>query len=137
MKFVVEVDPKRNPNAVGELLRGKFFAAKLGAYNWLDWASNAKKLDDEPVEGDYGEDYHRAEMEIDGNKIKCRWFADGDTTLQFVFSDGSVLENDDAKKVYCWRFYSKDEFKARYENLDVAEMLDDQIDESKLMEVVE
>lgn len=135
MKLKLEVEPKSHPNQVGELLRNEFFAGKLSAYNCFEWSSAVSKLADEAVEDDYGMDYKCAEKEINGVKVKCRWFADGDTTLQFVFSDGSVLENDDAKKVYCWRFWTKAEYEARWENSEVMEMID--VDESKLIEMVE
>ncbi len=118
MKFQVELNPKDNPNELGEMLRKEFFAEqyetfdgekyrKLGCYSTFDVAEGVALLPDEPIDKEYPEDgnYHVFISIIDGETIIMKYYWDGDGTLEFHFSNGSCLVNDDCKKDYVWKYY--------------------------------
>lgn len=103
MEFTISINPQDNPNAVGELLRSRFFDEKdgFGCYTSFDWAPGVQALSDESVEDDEGMSWRRATLD----NIECRWYWDHDGTLEFHFPDGSFLSNDDCKKDYRWEYY--------------------------------
>ena len=115
MKFTMEIDSERNPNAVGEYLRSDFFrqdaAGEFGCYTTFDWREDVENLDPLRVDPRIWED---AKDEIDilmwargrKNSIECRWYWDGDGVLVFILPDGSVLVNDDCKKDNRWVLHS-------------------------------
>lgn len=119
----IKVNPKDNPDQVGEILRKRFFAKEYGCYDCFDWAKDVEELPDEFVEDDFDveEQYRQLykcgrvkiaqPLEMRFEVIKCRWYWDGDGELQFIFSDGSMLRNDDCKKDYNWQYLTADEFK--------------------------
>ncbi len=108
MEFTITINSADDPDAVGELLRGRFFNTPhdgVGCYSHFDWAESVEGLPSEPVECDPlyddGDGLAWTRGIMDG--IECRWYWDGDGTLEFVFPDGSFLSNDDCKKDHFWK----------------------------------
>ena len=108
MELTVTINPETAPNAVGELLRAQFFGVSseegLGCYTHFEWAKDVKPLPNEVVDEDdeFPMSWKRGMLD----DIECRWYWDGDGTLEFLFSDGSVLYNTDCKKDYRWEYIS-------------------------------
>lgn len=115
MKLNISIDPRKHPNHCGELLRGLFFAETVGGYTCCEWDKNVKPLPKEKVEFDDDLVYTCGQLTIDNHLVKCRWYWDGDGTLQFFFEDGSVLQNTDCKKDYVWKWFSAKKWKQEIE----------------------
>lgn len=111
MNFITTINPKENPNEVGELLRAKFFNQKTkcsGCVSTFELNSEVKVL---PDEVDFSEDpnytvtYKCAELNIEGSIIEMRYTWDeGDGELTFSFPDGSSVCNFDCKKNNRWEY---------------------------------
>lgn len=107
MKFTVELDPVQDPDAVGEMLRAKFFVQdpqklSFGCYSSFELQPGVRELPETPAV-DCEEDrlmWHNATL--DG--IVMSWYWDGDGVLKFTLPDGSYLINTDCKKPYDWYF---------------------------------
>ena len=115
MKFTMEIDSERNPDAVGEFLRSSFFDEKnvesrwgdyreTGCYQTFDWRADVEPLDSLPVdqEASLGEDPGMEWTRGQKDGIECRWYWDGDGTLAFHLPDGKWLVNTDCKKDHDW-----------------------------------
>ena len=104
MKFNIEINTqKSNPNAVGELLRDSFWNQsddRIGCYSSFDYNEDVESL---PNERKTDDQYTLWSVAI-WNNIICRWYWDGDGTIEFTFSDGSILINTDCKKNYTWEW---------------------------------
>lgn len=98
------VNPERNPNEIGEILRSEFFtdAEKdgFGCYENFNLQPLVKELPDEIMD----EDKWTCATHLN---IKMMYHWDGDGTLIFVFADGSCLVNTDCKKDYNWEYFNK------------------------------
>ena len=115
MNFTITVNPKDNPNEVGELLRREFFKEeyetfqgqkyrRLGCYSTFELAEGVESLPDRPLDNDWGADIkvHSARKVIEGQEIVMEYYWDGDGDLTFYFEDGSAVTNDDCKKTNNW-----------------------------------
>jgi len=138
MKFTIEVDPEKTPDAVGEFLRDAFFDQhqdedgwSIGCYSVFDWRPGVHPLPDlpvEPVEHNHPEDQEPAELcwgcssedmkWTRGAKsfalpelytIECRWYWDGDGTLAFSLPGNRWLVNTDCKKDHGWTLLAEGE----------------------------
>jgi hypothetical protein len=117
--FILSINPKDNPNEIGELLRGEFFNQKdnkLGCYETFEIKENVKQLEDEEIRdndeeylefggSDYVITYKVFSKEINGEEVIMKYFWDGDGVLEFHFKDGTFLSNDDCKKTHDWEYY--------------------------------
>ena len=98
----------KDPNAMGELLRAMFFRDHdgenhVGGYTTMDWADKVRPLERilvDPEDEEFPMYWTRGELE----GIECRWYWDGDGTLEFEFPDGGILSNTDCKKDYRWDY---------------------------------
>ena len=124
MKFVMTIDCKEDPDAVGEFLRRNFFAEKIGCYNCFDWEINVRSLEPRPVIlGACVDDQHEFEWTrgersfLDGIDaayfVECRYYWDGDGHLEFIFPDGARLVNTDCKHYRGWGLIPADEHEQR------------------------
>jgi hypothetical protein len=115
----LNIDPKKNPNIIGELLRDTFFKEeyetcgnqkyrKVGCYSIFELAEDVVELPEEPIDEEYPEDgnYRVAKKIVDGQEIIMKYYWDGDGQLEFHFPDGSILANDDCKKDYTWEYFN-------------------------------
>ncbi len=111
MKFVVEIEPAKDPDAVGEYLRSMFFQQEdglIGCYSSFVWDPNVRHL--KPLIVDCSDSClwargERAFLEGDSARfVECRYYWDGDGTLVFLFLDGTELVNHDCKKDHGWIF---------------------------------
>lgn len=121
MKFNIEVDTEHDSaDVVGEALRGKFWKQpysttkygtyrETGCYSSFDYQDDVEELEPEIEERQEhwsGEEWtdrtewHRARW----RDILCRWYWDGDGTIEFHLPDGFVLRNTDCKKTYGWEY---------------------------------
>lgn len=111
MKWTVTVtiDTERDsPNVIGEFLRGKFWDqspnkhyphGRTGCYSSFDYNADVEPLWLEKEEDGWNYiEWNCARWD----DVKCRWYWDGDGTIEFLFPDGTVLENTDCKKDYGW-----------------------------------
>ena len=106
LKWLFEVDTETSPaNSVGEFLRSQFWdqsGDKYGCYSTFTYRDGVEAL---PLEVDgEGTDWEIKWQCARWNGVECRWYWDGDGVLQFIFPDGSVLENSDCKKDYTWEW---------------------------------
>lgn len=105
MRWLVEIDTETSPaNAVGEFLRSKFWdqsGDKYGCYSTFTYQVGVETL---PPQKDFDGPEEPEWKCARWKDVKCRWYWDGDGVLQFVFPDGSVLENTDCKKDYTWEW---------------------------------
>jgi len=119
MRMNLNIDPKKNPNMVGEFLRNAFFKEeyetflgkkyrKTGCYSVFELADDVVELPGEPIDKEYPEDgnYHVSKKMINGQEVIMKYYWDGDGVLEFHFSDGSILGNDDCKKDYNWEYFN-------------------------------
>lgn len=118
MKFQVVLDPNSYPDIVGELLRDQFFESKLGygCYSTFVTRSDVIQLPDEDIDPDPDDYYIDNEIHykvfektIDDSQVIMKYYWDGDGTLEFHFSDGSSLYNDDCKKANNWEYFNAKE----------------------------
>ena len=114
MKFTIELDHEKNPDAVGEFLRTQFFAEERGCYSCFDWAEGVEPLPEKVVCSEIDEEipyedlkWTRGKKKFGEDYIECRYFWEGDGTLAFLFPDGSCIMNDDCKKDHEWNFYEE------------------------------
>lgn len=115
MKFYLEIEPDKNPDAVGEYLRSMFFREEgehdVGCYTVHEWRENVEPLPPRPVDFDLPDDLQWTrgrKLVPTGNgtqhaPIECRWYWDGDGVLAFKLPDGRWLVNSDCKKPFDWR----------------------------------
>lgn len=139
MKFTIEVTPEDNPNTYGECLRSRFFDEtpepievckeyhKVGCYSSFTWQKDVIPLPQVPVEDEHNHlegvepeelcwacsNYYgfwtRGKLDLPEGSVECRYYWDGDGTLEFIFEDGSRLINNDCKKDHEWHFYASGE----------------------------
>lgn len=102
-----ENDIELDEDTAGELLRSLFFAGDGGCYWSFDVRPGVESLPDEPLPQDERSmpDDHWTVYRYNG--VKMRYFWDGDGTLEFKLSDGTVLHNGDCKKSYGWEYIDK------------------------------
>ena len=96
---------------------------EMGCYQTFDWQKDVAPLPSLPVEEEHNHpvneeaeelcwacdseiQWTRAKKTFQGQEIECRWFWEGDGTLCFLFSNGSVLMNNDCKKDHGWCLHS-------------------------------
>ena len=115
MKFWLEIDPEKNPDAVGEYLRSMFFREEkehdIGCYTVHEWQEDVEPLPKRPVDFDLPDDLQWTrgrKLVPQGNgihyvPIECRWYWDGDGVLAFHLPGGQWLVNSDCKKPFDWR----------------------------------
>lgn len=124
MKFTIEITAEENPDAVGELLRSKFFKigpGEVGCYSVFEWQDDVQPLPSVPV----AQHNHDPKIEADdfceacdcdngrytrGKKagIECRWFWDGDGFLAFKLPGSDEwLFNSDCKKSHGWDLHKE------------------------------
>ena len=114
MKFTMEIDSERNPNAVGEYLRSDFFrqdgAGEFGCYTTFEWREDVDVIP--PLDFPCEEDCCPEETWTRGQKngIECRWYWDGDGTLAFRLPDGTWLVNRDCKKDHRWEIVNSEHY---------------------------
>ena len=127
-ELTLTIDVEQNPDAIGEALRSLFFDEKLtrgrgghrdyretGCYSTFDWQKDVEELEQQPVVFEVDGRPEEVIMwtrgrkniapvptELDLRQVECRYYWDGDGTLEFVLPDGSVLRNDDCKKDHGW-----------------------------------
>ena len=112
MKFTIEIDTECDPPCViGEALRGIFFdqhSGEYGGYTTFEYNAGIEKLPDE--DSFYRTGWNNEEKvdftwcRAQWNGIICRYYWDGDGTLEFIFPDRRTLENTDCKKDYKWKW---------------------------------
>ena len=115
----LNINPKTNPDILGETLRDEFFKQELkhtrhgdyrqlGCYDTFELKDDVTPLPDELLDEEYPEDgiYHVFKKTIDGQEIIMKYFWDGDGELEFFFK-GGMISNDDCKKTYGWTFYDE------------------------------
>jgi len=113
-KISVEIDVANNPDLAGELLRNAFFdqSEGRGCYVSFKLRDNVKELPSKIIDGI---NFHYACAEFDGKEITMEYWWDGDGSLSFIFEDGCAIQNNDCKKTYNWKFYSKEEMDRKLE----------------------
>jgi hypothetical protein len=115
----LNLNPKTNPDLLGETLRDEFFKQELkhtrygdyrqlGCYDTFELKDDVTPLPDELLDEEYPEDgsYHVFKKMVDGQEIIMKYFWDGDGELEFFFK-GGMISNDDCKKTYGWTFYDE------------------------------
>ena len=103
--FKLEVDPCKDPNKVGEYLRTEFFTEDCCLSVRDDVVSLGEEVTKE--DDDYEISWNKYIKKVQGYDIMMRCAVDGDTFIEFHFSDKSVLLNSDAKKSH-WVYYPND-----------------------------
>jgi hypothetical protein len=109
--FTMSIDIENNPDAVGEFLRNEFFdqsKGERGCYSTFEIRPDVIKLKDEPVE-DCGDEftYQVYKKIVQERNVLMKYYWDGDGTLEFHFTDRSMLINTDCKKDYTWDYIEK------------------------------
>lgn len=95
-----------NPIFTGENLRNRFFTDDgYGCYRNFDVRDDVVKLESTPVtynDGFVDESHVWTRYVLD--EIVMEYYWDGDGVLQFIFSDGTILVNNDCKKSSTWEW---------------------------------
>jgi hypothetical protein len=112
----LNLNPKTDPNLLGEALRDEFFVQEekqtkfgkyrqLGCYDTFEIKDDVTPLPDELLDNDYPEDgyYHVFSKLIENQEVIMKYFWDGDGELEFFF-EGGFIWNDDCKKTHGWQF---------------------------------
>ena len=110
--IIKKLNPRDNPNDLGEYLRNEFFnqdKGEYGCYSTFEIRSGVKKLPSESIEYEYKLEYFVFEKIVLNSKVIMKYFWDGDGTLEFHFDDETYLYNGDCKKDYRWVYMDKDE----------------------------
>lgn len=102
MNYSIEIEVgKDDPNAVGELLRDKFWkqgGEKVGCYSTFEYRPDVVILTQLQTEDSVV--WNR----VIWNNIECRWYWDGDGVIVFAFPDHTLLVNYDCKKGHTWEW---------------------------------
>lgn len=115
-EIVLDTD-QDSPNALGEMLRSKFWPPKkpfeYGCYSNFTYAPYVRELPirrekiadayTDPVYGYFDEEW------VEWNRafwddFVCEWYWDGDGTLRFILPDGTRIINTDCKTDYKWEW---------------------------------